>query len=117
MLLAFVAAGCARERPSALSIRNCLRDHGVADVELTSVHGAPPGVHDDWTGTQLVTGAYRVRVPDTSRTAFAGEAVLVAPSDAEARRIATAYARLGAPVAPRGSVLVFGNLRRVLPCL
>jgi hypothetical protein len=115
--LAVVAAGCARERPSALAIRNCLRDHGAEQVRLTRLGEAPPGVHDDWSGVQIVTALHEVTAPAPAGPAYAGETVVVAPSDAEARRIAATFRNFGAPVDPRGSLLVLGEPRLLDRCL
>jgi hypothetical protein len=63
-LLAFVLAGCARERPSALSIVACLRDQGAEVGTATFRHYAPAGLRDDWTGVVFVS--YSTLDPDVN---------------------------------------------------
>jgi len=85
-LLAFVLAGCARERPSALSVAACLRDQG-ATVRTVTFRHSPARLHDDWTGVSFVS--YSSRDPDLhllggTEAGF----VIVARSDPDARRLA-----------------------------
>ena len=67
-LLAFVLAGCAKERPSALSIAACLRDHG-ATVRTVTFRHSPAGLRDDWTGVAFVS--YSTFDPDLNPLARA----------------------------------------------
>jgi hypothetical protein len=90
-LLAFLFAGCAKERPSALSIAACLRDHGAGVQSVTFRH-SPTELHDDWTGVVFVN--YSKPEPARGRTALEREfprsesgLLIVARSDADARRL------------------------------
>ena len=85
-LLAFVLVGCAKERPSALSIAACLRDHG-ATVRTVTFRHSPAGLRGDWTGVAFVS--YSAFDPDLNplRGHEAGFLV-VARSDPDARRLA-----------------------------
>jgi len=107
-LLAFVLAGCAQERPSALSIAACLRDHGASVGTATFQHYSPPGVRDDWSGVVFVS--YSTLDPDHLSPLGGHEAgyLIVARSDPDARRLARELRspRLGgSPVPVSGSVL------------
>jgi hypothetical protein len=111
-LLAFIVAGCAKERPSALSIAACLRDQGAAVRTVTFRH-SPAGLHDDWTGVVFVN--YSTSEPARDRTELervlaSGESglLIVARSDTDARRLqgefkATTEGDLTIPA--RGSVV------------
>ena len=90
-LLAFALAGCAKERPSALSLAACLRDHGAGVQSVTFRH-SPTGLHDDWTGVVFVN--YSRPEPGRGRTRLEREfprsesgLLIVARSDADARRL------------------------------
>jgi hypothetical protein len=109
-LLAFLFVGCTRERPSALSIAACLRDHG-ASVRTVTFRHSPAGFRDDWTGVVFVN----YTTADTadpitllqSRVAEGG-LLIVARSDPDARRVAQelrneSRGELTIPI--RGSVL------------
>jgi len=96
-LLVFVLAGCADERPSALSIAACLRGQGATVISTTFRH-SPAGLHDDWTGVTFVSyarDAARFRTfrgsqrSEELRRLLLGESgiLIVARSDADARRI------------------------------
>ena len=107
-LLAFVLAGCAKERPSALSIAACLRDQGASVRTATFQHYSPPGVRDDWTGVAFVS--YSTLDRDHLGPLGGHEAgyLIVARSDPDARRLARELQspRLGAGAVPvAGSVL------------
>jgi hypothetical protein len=114
-LLAFVLAGCAKERPSALSIAACLRDHG-ATVRAVTFHYSPAGLHDDWTGVVFIN--YSKSRPATSglplldelqRSLFGEQGLLiVARGDADARRLEGGLRRISRgelSIGSRGSVL------------
>ena len=89
-LLAFVLAGCAKERPSALSIAACLRDHG-ATVRTVTFRHSPAGLRDDWTGVVFVNYS---TVKDDDPIALLrerpreGGLLVVARSDRDAQRLA-----------------------------
>ena len=118
-LLAFVLAGCAKERPSALSIAACLRDQG-ATVHAVTFRYSPAGLHDDWTGvvfvnyskaerldSQLVGGSLK---PGELERALFGEhgLLIVARSDPDARRLERGLRRTSQgdlSIGSRGSVL------------
>jgi hypothetical protein len=108
LVLAVVAAGCAQERPSALSIRNCLRDRGAEDVRFGTFAEAPPGIADDWHGVHYVSWAVSPqRVLDgllRGTPVDVGLAV-VARSDADAVRLRRELAHLQVPFERSGSVL------------
>jgi hypothetical protein len=100
-LLAFAVAGCARERPSALSIAECLRDQGASTRSTTFRH-SPAGLADDWTGVTFIYYAKAgpedatlsdlfagSREPEAWTRALLGERgfMIVARSDPDAQRI------------------------------
>ena len=105
-LVAFVLVGCAKERPSALSIAACLRDHG-ATVRTVTFRHSPAGLRDDWTGVAFVS--YSTFDPDLNplRGHEAGF-LIVARSDPDARRLAQELRsprQAGTAVPVAGSVL------------
>jgi hypothetical protein len=117
-LLALVLAGCAQERPSALSIAACLRDHG-ATVRAVTFRHSPAGLRDDLTGVVFVNystfepfdvGDLSSHRSELLRALAGGESglLIVARSDADARRVKaelgeTTEGHLSIPI--RGSVL------------
>jgi hypothetical protein len=112
-LLAFVIVGCARERPSALSIAACLRDHG-AEVKTVTLRHSPTGPHDDWTGVVFVNYSTFEQSPrdpeELQRALMGGESglLIVARSDADARRLQAEFRAMtgGSLTIPtRGSVV------------
>jgi hypothetical protein len=109
-LLAFVLAGCAKERPSARSIAACLRDHGATVRTVTFDH-SPAGLRDDWTGVVFVNySTFEATDPAAFLRGQAGEGglLVVARSDPDARRLARELKEQsqGALTIPiRGSVL------------
>jgi hypothetical protein len=113
-LLAFFVAGCAKERPSALSIAACLRDQG-ASVQAVTFHYSPAGLHDDWTGVVFINYSKGPTVSglplrgDLERALFGERGLLiVARGDADARRLEGGLRRIsqGAlSIGSRGSVL------------
>jgi len=111
-LIAVVLAGCAKERPSALSIAACLRDHG-AEVKTVTLRHSPTGPHDDWTGVVFVNYSTfeSPRGPEELRRALMGGEsglLIVARSDADARRLQAEFRAMtgGSLTIPtRGSVV------------
>jgi hypothetical protein len=110
-LLVSVLAGCADERPSALSLAACLRGQG-ASVSSTTFRHSPAGLRDDWTGVTFVSYARKAAgLRATSRRLVPGESgfLIVARSDADARRIKLDIGPPGSGEVPaiptRGSVL------------
>jgi hypothetical protein len=111
-LVAFVLAGCAQERPSALSIAACLRDHG-ARVKTVTFRYSPPSLHDDWTGVVFVN--YSASEPargstELERALGSGESglLIVARSDPDARRLERGLRKMSQgelSIGSRGSVL------------
>jgi hypothetical protein len=109
-LLAFVLAGCAKERPSAFSIAACLRDHRATIRTVTFRH-SPAGLRDDWTGVVFLNySTFDSDDPAALLRSRLGEGglLVVARSDPDARRLAQelkeqTQGALSVPI--RGSVL------------